>query len=69
MGKPPIKPSDVKAYAEPGVIHVKPMKDTLEVSIGVITLFLSQKEVAQLQRTLDHYANLVWPKEWDVYPA
>lgn len=60
MGKPPIKPSDIKAYAEEGVVVLKPSKETLEISIGVVTLFLSEKEAWQLYNSLGYYAHQVW---------
>lgn len=60
MGKLPIKQGDTKAYAEPGIVQIKPMKDTLEISIGVITLFLSKSEAIQLYNSIEYYANQVW---------
>lgn len=60
MGKPSIKPGDTKAYATPGIVQLKPAKDTLEISIGVVTLFLSEKEAWQLYNSLGHYAHQVW---------
>lgn len=64
MGKPAIKPFNLRDIALTGEFIITPGSNDLSFRVGSNTAFLDMKEVYQLVRTLDHHSTKVWGDKW-----